>query len=88
MAAKLKASTIQPIKIYYTRIPACKDRVASTLAVFHEDMNKDDNNELSTNGKLHTDSNTATIITDALGSTRINTIIEMPRKPERKKNHQ
>ena len=52
--------------------------------MFHEDINEDDNNELSTNGNLHTDSNTATIITDALGSTRIDTIIEMPRKPERK----
>ena len=56
--------------------------------MFHEDMNEDDNNELSTNGNLRTDNNTTTITTDALGSTRVNTIIEMPRKLERKTKHQ
>ena len=56
--------------------------------MFHEDMNKSDNNELSTNGNLRTDDNTTTITADALGSTRVNTIIDMPRKLERKTKHQ
>ena len=51
-------------------------------------MNDDDNNELSTNGNLRSNNNTTTITTDALGSTRVNTIIEMPRKLERKTMHQ
>ena len=54
----------------------------------HEDVNEDDNNELSTNGNLRTGDNTTTITTDTLGSTRVNTTIEMPRKLERKTKHQ
>ena len=56
--------------------------------MFHESMNKDDNNELSTNGNLRSNDNTTTITADALGSTRVNTSIEMPRKLERKTTHQ
>ena len=56
--------------------------------MFHEDMNEDDNNELSANGNFHTDNNTTTITTDTLGSTRVNTITEMPRKLEKKTTHQ
>ena len=51
-------------------------------------MNDDDNNELSTNGNLRSNNNTTTITTDAPRSTRVNTIIEMPRKLERKTKHQ
>ena len=56
--------------------------------MFDKDINEDDSNELSTNGNLGTEDNTTTITTDTLGSTRVNTIIEMPRKLERKTKHQ
>ena len=56
--------------------------------MFHENMNEDDNNEPSTNGNRGTEDNTTTITTDTLDSTRVNTTIEMPRKPERKTKHQ
>ena len=70
------------MKMQQTRTPACQDRVASTLAMFHEDMSEGDNNELSTNDTLRTDGNTTTITTDTLGSTRVNTTIEIPGNPE------
>ena len=55
--------------------------------MFDEDMNDNDNNGLSINGNLRSNDSTTTITTDALGSTRVNTTMEMPRKLERKTTH-
>ena len=65
-----------------------RDRVATTLVMFHEDMDEDDSNELSTDGSPVTEDNTPTATADTLVGTRVNTTREMVRQLQRKAKHQ
>ena len=56
--------------------------------MFHEDMDEDDSNELSTDGSPGTKYNTTTATSDTLVSTGVNTTREMVRKLQRKEKHQ
>ena len=57
--------------------------------MFHEDMDDNDSNELSTDGSSGTKDNTNTATADTLVGTRVNTTREMARQlKEKVKHHQ